>query len=64
MQSCLHACHFVCAPYQREVGFGDGAVLEAAVGPAGSRLVEGDAKSSAGGEVQLMTEPGETTVKR
>lgn len=43
--------------HKSEVGFGDGAVLKAAVGPTSCCLVEGDTKSPAGGEVQLMTKP-------
>lgn len=46
--------------YQSQVRFGDTAVLEAAVRPASCSLVEGDTESTAGGEIQLMTEPEET----
>lgn len=42
---------------QGEVSFSDSAVLEAAISPASSSFVEGDTKSSTGGEIQLMTEP-------
>lgn len=50
-------CHCVCVSYQGQVGLGDGAVLEAAVSPAGSGFIEGDTKSPTCGEIQLMTEP-------
>lgn len=53
-----------CVPHQGEVGFGDGAVLEAAVSSAGGGLIEGDAKRPARGEIQLMTEPVERNTAR
>lgn len=43
--------------HKSKVGFGDGTILEAAVGPSSCCLIEGDTKSTAGGEIQLMTKP-------
>ncbi len=52
----MHVGHCACIPHQSEVDFSDGAVLEAAVRPASSSFIEGDTKSSACREIQLMTE--------
>lgn len=43
--------------HKSKVGFDDGAILEAAVSPCSCCLTEGDTKSPAGGEIQLMTKP-------
>lgn len=54
---CWMLVSFCLFSHQGEVGFSDSAVLEAAISPASSSFVEGDTKSSAGGEIQLMAEP-------